>query len=890
MKKVSVIIPAYNAEKHIEQTILSVLKQTHQDFEIIVINDGSTDNTRDIILSIKDSRIKLIDKENSGVSDSRNIGIENAKGDYIAFLDADDYWLEKNLELKIKVLDEGFDFVYSNYFDADSNLSIISLRQVKKTKKLHEEILQLKDNVVPSCIVVSRSCFENKKIRFNNSLSNLADQHFTVLLSLNFRGAHIEKPLLKYRVHPYSMSKSIKLLEKDTIKAHELYTKDTIWKNFFFKRRSYGNMYLMLAGSWWKNGKNKIRGLRFIIISVFHYPPIIIKIIGKFLLKLIKSPAKLCYQVLPFKKQILCLFKKINPSDKVYKYLHYDGILEIKNINGGIFKMESPSIIEKRDLFWKGLNNLREGTSLLIWQKLCESSTTVIDVGAGSGLFSLTAKSINPNNSVYAFEPVSKFYNALLKNAYLNSYKINALPSIVSATNEETITFKPIDKDSIYSKPKHEFPTIKNKLEKSVTAKTITLKSLIEKNNLTKIDLIKIDIATSDTDILRSMGDFLTKYKPDFLINVWDKANFEEINAFFKDKGYLFFEIDNENSTIIHKNEIAPSSFWNYLICKRETAQKLNLVITVPHNDTVSVIIPAYNAEKYIEETLESVFKQSYQDFEVILINDGSTDNTAKIVQNIAERDNRVKLISKPNSGVSDTRNVGISASKGSYIAFLDADDYMLENNLELKVKALKEAADFVFSDMWNADENLNIIDVAPRGKDSNILEDILSWNGECIPGPCSNLIIKRKCIENYKLRFHKDLSNLADQHFSILLAKNFKGKRIRKALWKYRILKGSMSRSLEVLEKDSKKALEIYSSEKLYKNFWFELKCYSKTYIMLAGSWWKDGGNIARGLYFIAKSIYFYPPSIWTIGKKLAKRLNFLNNSSTIKYKDLIK
>ncbi|MDO5035636.1 MAG: glycosyltransferase family A protein [Porphyromonas sp.] len=95
--KISVVIPLYNKEKTIKKTIQSVLDQDFKDFELIVVNDGSKDKSATVVQSIDDSRIRLIDKPNGGVSSARNRGIVEAKSDYIAFLDADDYWLPNHL-------------------------------------------------------------------------------------------------------------------------------------------------------------------------------------------------------------------------------------------------------------------------------------------------------------------------------------------------------------------------------------------------------------------------------------------------------------------------------------------------------------------------------------------------------------------------------------------------------------------------------------------------------------------------------------------------------------------------------------------------------------------------------------------------------------------------
>ena len=108
---ISVIIPAYNREKVIKKSIESVLNQTIKNIEVIVVDDGSKDNTKNIVMSIKDERLKYIYQENAGACAARNRGIAEAKGEYIAFHDSDDEWLENKLEKQIMLLDNGADFV-----------------------------------------------------------------------------------------------------------------------------------------------------------------------------------------------------------------------------------------------------------------------------------------------------------------------------------------------------------------------------------------------------------------------------------------------------------------------------------------------------------------------------------------------------------------------------------------------------------------------------------------------------------------------------------------------------------------------------------------------------------------------------------------------------------
>ena len=105
----------------------------------------------------------------------------------------------------------------------------------------------------------------------------------------------------------------------------------------------------------------------------------------------------------------------------------------------------------------------------------------------------------------------------------------------------------------------------------------------------------------------------------------------------------------------------------------------------------ISVVIPAYNAEQFLDETLESVLSQTYENWECIIVNDGSTDNTESIAKKWCEKDARFRYFYKENSGASDTRNLGIKKARGEYIAFLDADDLYMPNFLEICLENLVE-------------------------------------------------------------------------------------------------------------------------------------------------------------------------------------------------------
>ena len=105
----------------------------------------------------------------------------------------------------------------------------------------------------------------------------------------------------------------------------------------------------------------------------------------------------------------------------------------------------------------------------------------------------------------------------------------------------------------------------------------------------------------------------------------------------------------------------------------------------------ISIIIPVYNAEKYLPNCLDSVINQTYKNLEIILVDDGSTDKSSEICDEYAQKDFRIKLIHKENGGVSSARNAGLALVSGDYIAWVDSDDFVAPDYIEYMYKLLKE-------------------------------------------------------------------------------------------------------------------------------------------------------------------------------------------------------
>lgn len=126
-------------------------------------------------------------------------------------------------------------------------------------------------------------------------------------------------------------------------------------------------------------------------------------------------------------------------------------------------------------------------------------------------------------------------------------------------------------------------------------------------------------------------------------------------------------------------------------------------------NETISVIIPVYNVEKYIKKCIDSVINQTYKNLEIILIDDGSKDNSPQICDEYAKKDNRIKVIHKENEGQSVARNLGLDIATGRYIGFVDSDDYIKENMFETLYKnMIKYDADISICNIIKLNETLN--------------------------------------------------------------------------------------------------------------------------------------------------------------------------------------
>ncbi len=216
----------------------------------------------------------------------------------------------------------------------------------------------------------------------------------------------------------------------------------------------------------------------------------------------------------------------------------------------------------------------------------------------------------------------------------------------------------------------------------------------------------------------------------------------------------------------------------------------------------ISVIIPCFNAELFIKETLDSILNQDEELTDVILVDDGSTDQSASVVK--AYNDPRIVYMHQANKGVSVARNKGLAQAKGEFLVFFDADDKMSSGFLKERKKVLADNPDIGFCcgpvNAFPVEQQISF------GIAENVAEVLLTYQPQYSSCP-SNYLIRKSVLIDHQLFFNESLSSTADRYFLLQLSATSKGKLIQKAPLLYRVTANSMSGKLsKILVRDNEK------------------------------------------------------------------------------------
>lgn len=191
----------------------------------------------------------------------------------------------------------------------------------------------------------------------------------------------------------------------------------------------------------------------------------------------------------------------------------------------------------------------------------------------------------------------------------------------------------------------------------------------------------------------------------------------------------------------------------------------------------ISIIMPVYNKYNYLMKSINTIINQTYKDFELIIVDDGSSDGSEKLCDEFAQKDQRIKVIHIKNAGVSNARNVGLDNAKGKYLQFIDSDDYVDEDMLEkLYDKATQYDVDIVISGITKVNHDYEVLNetlpqlIGVKSK-NEMLENFASEQRSTgIYGCVSNKFIKRDIVEKFKLRFDTKIKLAEDLDFYLKL------------------------------------------------------------------------------------------------------------------------
>lgn len=221
MPLISIILPVFNAETTIAETIHSVLAQTLIDFELLIINDGSTDATLDIISTIDDPRINIFTFPNSGVVKSRNRGLEKASGELISFIDADDLWTPNKLERQWHALQANSNasvaYSWTNYINASGKF----VREGWHSQADGDVYAELAKNcfIENGSNILFRRLILSEIDGFDDSLLMCEDWDFYLRLAEKFQFVCVPEPQILYRISPQSRSNNLLQMERDGLEV-----------------------------------------------------------------------------------------------------------------------------------------------------------------------------------------------------------------------------------------------------------------------------------------------------------------------------------------------------------------------------------------------------------------------------------------------------------------------------------------------------------------------------------------------------------------------------------------------------------------------------------------------------------------------------------------------
>lgn len=734
--RVSVLIPVYNNAQYLRECFDSVVNQTLREIEIIIINDGSTDPEAVAIMeeyAAKDSRIRLVNKKNTGYGHSMNVGLDAARGEYIGIVESDDYVdVRMYEELYGQTREVKYDWVKSDFnrFIDEKGIRKFTKRFVDVTCCYYDQIIDVQDDINVfnfnniNCNGIYRLDFVNaKNIRFNETPgASFQDNGFwfqTMALGTNAR--LIRGCLLNVRRDNANSS----IFRKDKVYCmcdeykyiRNILIEKNIWDKYkYIYRRKQMHAYLFTETRISDNYKKEFRQ---VFAKEFYT--------AKYLAEIDESiytpqeVTSLNKIIKEYKRQTI---KDYNYIKSICEDDYPEELQEwFYRVTGTALNLKNPKTFNEKIQWLKIYDNSYLKTKLA--DKYCSRDYIKNVIGAkylvpliasydkfedinfdvlpnrfvmkanhGCGMNIIVKDKFNLNieevkakfqkwlNTNYAFAyglelqyrdikpriTIEKYIDELSDDLHdYRFYCFGGKPyhvwvDIKSGTNEHRRTIFNMKWEKVDLKAT--WPPIEYDIQKPINFdKMVEIATKLSK----PFKFVRVDLYNIGGKIY--VGELT--FTPQSGTIKWDPYYY---NTIYGDHLNLSYCIDNTNKFENTYNHIA----------------------SINRSSFISVIIPVYNSAKYLVNCLTSILDQSFNNTEIICVNDGSTDDSQCILDAYSSLNRKIKVIKQNNHGAGRARNVGFSYAQGDYILFVDADDYFDKYMLESMYKSIRSAgADF---------------------------------------------------------------------------------------------------------------------------------------------------------------------------------------------------
>lgn len=775
--KVSVILPVFNGEDFIALSIESVLNQTYKYFELIIIDDGSTDSTAEIInkYADRDKRVKVIHQENRKLPRTLSRGFRQASGEFLTWTSADNIMHPLMLEkyvLNMKTYPY-VDMFFGNIRLIDETGKAIEDNTWYPDKK-HKDYVMLPENVLELNVYSNNYIGAAFMYRFgvaqiiedyDENRFGIEDYDYWMKINdvLTIRHVDFKEPLYSYRFH----SKSLTSRDKELKITEERYL-TMEWDN---TRRDYFVKPLVwVLGECDDNLKTYKKGLIQQISRAGHIfiPPQKVKEtygehyynyvyvnFGDIESSICNNLPRNTFKVLIQEKVseikdrdkfncYICL-QQIDERDNIRDYKGWFGIPDpeqtvafidskskiqkVADLGGTLregYKAQLTFIIlsnGNKEILNSCLNNIRDSKEiedevLVIVNR--SKSDNVLDIVKRFPNFKMLISYSNKETNMInlgIWNAKGKYISILAEDCYIQENYCRKIKQAFEESNRVGVICGGVQYKGVLKSERrkyHEFPVehteilygdenykvgsvniiIRSSIIKAFGGvRKVVLEDFMDLPDVSILSLIRsierqgwYILALEGCKVIRKyVSPSILSQKHTFLLSnyimnknlvIEKESDLNYIQSLLYKKERIEFRYIINNAKELEKLDakLVRNEFSKCIINKREST--INIMI--------SVIVPVYNVENYIENCVASLLNQTFTDYEILLIDDGSTDSSGELCDNFAEKYEPIKVYHKQNGGLSDARNYGLNKAEGEYIIFIDSDDWIDEDTLRI--------------------------------------------------------------------------------------------------------------------------------------------------------------------------------------------------------------